>query len=533
MKRLFSGAALNRIATSNCADITIPMEEQRYAFGQFTLDPGSGVLRRDGQPVTLGQRAVALLKALLDADGRPVGKDALIDAGWPGLMVEEGNLSVQIAHLRKTLGQQPDGQEWIITLPRLGYRLLKSHAAPADLGEEIIPSLAVLPFENLSGDPEQQYFADGIVDDIITALSRFKSFAVIARNTSFVYRGAGDIRKIAAELGVKYVLEGSLRKSGNRLRIYARLVDAAANVQLWAQSFDGNLEDVFEFQDRITESVAIGIEPHVQHAELERARRERPGSISVYDVCLQVLPKILAETCSQNAEAHRMLTEALAREPDNARILALASYTLEHRRTMGWPLFGPDDAEKCVAFARRGVALAKGDATIMATCGMSLIQVGREYDWGLAIMQAAVDLNPNSLNVVLRAGIAHVHCGDLDRAQEYLMRAHRLSPLDPYAHITFCGLADIEMIRGNYEQSIVWASRSLALNPNFDPTVWILITDNIRLNRADEAKRCLEHLLRISPDSTLSRIASGQATKIPERLSLVLDGLRAAGLPEN
>lgn len=532
MTRPLHSITHNQIATSNCADISIQMEEQRYTFGRFMLDPGSGVLRRDGQPVALGQRAISLLKALLEADGRPVGKDALIEAGWPGLMVEEGNLSVQIAHLRKALGQRPDGQEWIVTLPRLGYRLFRSQTPLADIGDDIFPSLAVLPFENLSGDPEQQYFADGIVDDIITALSRFKSFAVIARNTSFVYRGAGDIRKIAGELGVKYVLEGSLRKSGNRLRIYARLVDAAANVQLWAQSFDGDLEDVFEFQDRITESVAVGIEPHVQRAELERARRERPGSISVYDLCLQILPKILAETSSQNAEAHALLTEALRREPDNARILALASYTLEHRRTMGWPPFGSDDAEKCVALARRGIELAKGDATIMATCGMSLIQVGREYDWGLAIMQAAVDLNPNSLNVVLRAGIAHLHCGNLDQAQEYLMRAHRLSPLDPYAHITFCGLADIEMIRGNYEQSLLWASRSLALNPNFDPTVWILITDNMLLGRKEEAKRFLQHLLRIAPDSTLASIASGQATKVPERLTLVLNGLREAGLPE-
>jgi TolB-like protein/DNA-binding winged helix-turn-helix (wHTH) protein/Tfp pilus assembly protein PilF len=533
MTSRFYGAAYDRIATSNCADITIAMEEQRHAFGRFVLDPGSGVLRRDGQPVALGQRAIALLKALLDADGRPVGKDALIDAGWPGLMVEEGNLSVQIAHLRKALGQQPDGQEWIVTLPRLGYRLLKSHAPPADLGEDIVPSLAVLPFENLSGDPEQQYFADGIVDDIITALSRFKSFAVIARNTSFVYRGAGDIRKIAGELGVKYVLEGSLRKSGNRLRIYARLVDAAANMQLWAQSFDGNLEDVFEFQDRITESVAIGIEPHVQRAELEHARRERPGSISVYDICLKVLPKILAETSAQNAEAHALLTEALEREPDNARILALASYTLEHRRTMGWPPFGPDDAARSVAFARRGIELAKGDATIMATCGMSLIQVGGEYDWGMAAVQAAVDLNPNSLSVVLRAGIGHLHCGDIDQAQQYLLRAHRLSPLDPSAHITFCGLADIEMIRGNYEQSIAWASRSLAQNPNFDPTVWILIADNMQLGRVDEAKRFLQHLLRIAPESTLQSIAAGQSMKVPGRLKLILDGLRSAGLPES
>ncbi|MCA1439963.1 winged helix-turn-helix domain-containing protein [Ensifer sp. IC4062] len=506
------------------------MDEQRYAFGRFVLDPGSGVLRRDGQPVALGQRGIALLKTLLEAHNQPVEKGALIDAGWPGLTVEESNLSVQIAHLRKALGQREDGQDWIVTVPRRGYRLLKASGFRPEA--EIFPSLAVLPFANLSGDPEQQYFADGVVEDIITALSRFKSFAVIARNTSFVYRDAGDSRKISEELGVRYVLEGSLRKWGKRLRISAQLVDAVANVPLWAQNFDGDLEDVFEFQDRIAESVVISIEPQVQKAELARSRRERPESISVYDIYLRILPKILAETADQNAEAHALLTGALAQEPENPLILALSSYVIEHRRTMGWPPFGPDDTPRCIELARRGIERANGDALVLAMCGITLIIVARDYSWGLAVIQAAVDTNPHNLAVVVRAGVANLYCGNLDAALDYFMRARRLSPLDPHAHMTFCGLADIEMIRGNYEQSLLWASKSLALNPNFDPTLWLLIANNAHLGRIDEARRYLQHLLLIAPDSTIASIANGQTAKVNDRLRIIVDGLRLAGLPE-
>ncbi|MBL0373026.1 winged helix-turn-helix domain-containing protein [Rhizobium sp. KVB221] len=512
------------------------MAEQRYAFGQFHLDPASGELKRDGEKVALGQRGTALLKTLLEADGQPIGKDALIEAAWPGTIVEEGNLSVQVASLRKVLGLRPDGQDWIVTVPRLGYRLVKpTIATPGDM-HAVIPTLAVLPFDNLSGDPEQAYFTDGIVDDIITALSRFKSFAVVARNSSFAYRGhdANVLQSVASDLGVRYVLEGSLRKSGDRLRISAQLVDTAGNVSLWARKFDGDLSDVFEFQDRITEAVAIVIEPELHKAELERLRRERPsGSMEAYDIYLQALAKILTETAQQNAEAHELLERALALEPANPNILALASYVLEHRKTVGWPPFGPDDNARCFDLARRGLEHADGDTTVMAICGMSLIQVASEYDWGMAVLQAAVDANPNNIAVAARAGVGHLLCGDLDRAVKYLTKAHSLSPRDPYAHITLCGLADVELVRGNFEQSIEWAMRALALNPNFDPTLWMLIAANTHLGRPQEAKGYLEHLQRISPGITIASIEVAQNSKAGDRLLILLEGLRQAGLPES
>lgn len=205
------------------------MVEPRHSFGPFVLDAGRGLLQRDGKSVAIGQRGRALLEALLDAEGGTVTKADLMDRAWPGTIVEEGNLTVQIAALRKSLGTAPDGQEWIATVPRQGYRLIRpaSAAREADAVLSAKPALAVLPFANLSGDPDQDWFADGVVEDIITALSRFRSFAAIARNSSFVYKGrAVDIRQVAKELGVRYVLEGSVRRAGDRLRITAQLVEA-------------------------------------------------------------------------------------------------------------------------------------------------------------------------------------------------------------------------------------------------------------------------------------------------------------------
>jgi len=290
------------------------MVEPRHTFGPFVLDVGCSLLQRNGKSVAIGQRGLALLQALLEADGGILSKAVLMERVWPDTIVEEGNLTVQIAALRKSLGPTPDGREWIATVPRVGYRLARpiDGSGKTDVAFSVTPALAVLPFANLSGVAEQDYFCEGVVDDIITALSRFKSFAVIARNSSFVFRDrAVDVRRVAKELGVRYVLEGSVRRGGNKLRITARLVEGVGGVHLWAQSFDGELDNVFEFQDDITERVATIVGPLIQRAEIDRSRGERPGSIAAYDIYLRALSKILTESASDNAEAVALLTEGL------------------------------------------------------------------------------------------------------------------------------------------------------------------------------------------------------------------------------
>src|SRR5215218_5345156 len=248
-----------------------------YKFGSFGLDAEAGILFRGDDPTMLGQRAVALLRQLLAQPGAPVSKDALVSAAWPGLAVADGNLTVQIAALRRIL-EKAGGGNWVETLPRRGYRYVgppvaiergpikANRAVPLALPEK--PSVAVLPFSNLSGDPDQGYFADGMVDDIITGLSPIKWLFVIARNSTFTYKGrAVEVKQVGRELGVRYVLEGSVRKGGSRLRIAAQLLEAETGNHLWAERYDRDLADIFAVQDEITERVVAAIEPELYAAE--------------------------------------------------------------------------------------------------------------------------------------------------------------------------------------------------------------------------------------------------------------------------
>ena len=359
------------------------MASSRSGFGPFELDSTSFSLLRDGKPVAIGQRGFRLLEALLAADGATVSKARLLESGWHGAIVEDGNLSVQIAALRKALGVRSDGREWIITVPRTGYRLLAAPPEAAPGTTSPIPSVAVLPFQNLSGDPGQDYFADGVVEDIITALSRFRSFAVIARNSSFAYRDrAMDVRAVARELGVRYVLEGSVRRAGTRLRIAAQLIDAEPGTQLWGQNFEGTIEDVFDVQDRITESVVAIVEPHIRQAEIERSRRERPGSMAAYDLHLRALPKLFSVRADDNAEAVGIFRSALALEPDSGLLLIRAAFALMTRRAMGWDPLGPDDLEQVTQMTRRALSLSPDDGEVLARIRRIVGPDGKIYAHG-------------------------------------------------------------------------------------------------------------------------------------------------------
>src|SRR5215468_619646 len=259
------------------------MVEGKISFGRFRLDLARRELRRDQAPVRLGSRALDILCVLASAEGRVVTKDELMARVWAGVAVEEHNIQVHISALRKAFEEDGDGESWIVTVPGRGYRFLRPREPPAandpapgsgpSPADE--PSLAVLPFDNLSGDPEQEYFADGMVEEIITSLSRIRWLFVTARVSSFTYKGqATDVKQIGRELGVRYVLEGSVRKGGNRVRITAQLIDAASGVHLWADRFDGAIEDIFDLQDQVTTSVVGAITPTVEQAEIGRAVRK-------------------------------------------------------------------------------------------------------------------------------------------------------------------------------------------------------------------------------------------------------------------
>jgi len=458
-------------------------------------------------------------------------------------MGEPGGIWVSEKVLREVerklaIGFEPMGEQKAknIVTPIAAYRVVAERRAAPSAKPDALPSrpaLVVLPFANLGKDPDQEWFADGIVHDIITALSRFRSFAVIARNSSFVYKGrAVDVRQVARELGVRYVLEGSVRRAGDRLRIAAQLVDGATGSHLWAEQFDGASEDLFDFQDRITESVAMLVEDRIQAAEIARWRRERPESLASYDLYLQAVWKIDKETNRDNADAITLLTRALEMEPDNALFIAQAVWALDFRVAMGWPAFGADDRQACIDLARRGLQSANGDPIVMAICGLALVQSGRDYDLGMAALDTAASAHPNNLMAIHRAGVGHLHCGRIEDALRLFHRALRLNPNGPESHTTLAAIAHAHIVLGDHAEALAWAGRGFALKTTFHPTLWMLIAANALLGRMEEAQRFLGIFRAIAPGVTVSSIKAGQPAKDPARLASILQGLRIAGLEE-
>src|SRR5882672_5293955 len=296
------------------------------------------------------------------------------------------------------------------------------------------PSIAVLPFANMSNDPEQEYFADGMVEDIITALSRFNQLFVIARNSSFTYKGrAVDVRQVAKELGVRFVLEGSVRKAGNRVRITGQLIDAATGAHLWADRFDGGLEDVFELQDKITGSVVGAIEPTLRKAEIERVRRRPVENLDAYDLYLRALPYVYAFRPDENLVALELLGKAIELDAAYAPALAFAAWCHEQRLVRGWPPVGPNDAATALALAQRALAADSDDAMVVAGAGFVLVMVGRDYDTGLHAVRRGLELNPGSGFVAFISSTALLMAGDPEAALAQAERAMVLSPMDPGA----------------------------------------------------------------------------------------------------
>ncbi len=402
-------------------------------------------------------------------------------------------------------------------------------AVPKQTARSALPSLAVLPFQNLSGDVEQEYFADGVVEDLITAFSRFKSFAVIARNSSFVYKGRSvDVRQVGRELEVRYVLEGSVRRAGSRLRISAQLVDAVTGAHLWARNFDGAVADIFDVQDQITESVVAVVEPQIRHAELERSRQKRPESLDAYDLYLRARPNIFSPSAETSAAAIALLDRAIALDPGYAIALAAAAWAHEHRTSNGWPDVSEDDRQRGLQLARAALAVAGDDALVLAHCGAVMQALGRDYDQSQLIFKRAVKANPNDATVLTIAGFGQLLGGSLEEALALFDRVIRLNPRDTSGAMT--GIAHAQMCLGQYEEALDWAGRSLAENPNTDWTYWVLIAGNAYLGRLDEAKRVLAALQKLVVGVSLSRIR--QYPKDPRRIEVLIEGMRLAGMPE-
>jgi tetratricopeptide (TPR) repeat protein len=370
-----------------------------------------------------------------------------------------------------------------------------------------------------------------MVDELITALSRFRSFVVVPRNSSFAYRGRGDdIREVARTLGARYLLTGSVRRGGNRLRLTVQLVDGTDNVTLWAQTFEGALDEVFEFQDRITAKAASSIEPHVQQAELSRSRLERPDSLAAYDLYLRAVAEIYLFTPGGSEAALHLLEQAIALEPNNGVFLAFAAWSLELRATMGWQPIGPDDRQRCLDYAHRAVEQAPNDARVLAHAGVAMQLVGGEYERGLRVAIRAAELNPNDSVAVLSAGVAEFLGGDLDEARRHLLRAIDIQPTN--AGDAMGTLSNVCAAQGRHEEALGWAGRAIAVDPNYQPSHWVMVASNAILGRMDEAHEALRVLLELVPDLTLERLSLVGTKDRKGRDGVLVNGMLLAGLRE-
>jgi len=493
-------------------------------FGDHRLDIKRRELRRGTELIDLEPKVFDLLAFLVEHRDRVVSKDDLLQEVWGGRIVSESTVTTRINAVRRALGDDGTAQRLVRTFTRKGIRFvgevteMSDPAAPTASDSPSRtptaadkPSIAVLPFQNMSGDPEQEYFADGMVEDIITALSRFKELFVIARNSSFVYKGrAVEIQQVARELGVRYVLEGGVRKAGNRVRITGQLIDAATRAHLWADRFDGALEDVFDLQDRITESVVGALQPTLRQAEIERARRKPPASLDAYDHLLRAMPLLIANSAAEAATAVQPLADALRLSPDYPYAHALMAIAY------GQILRSAGGAEreqmrlKAVAHARRALEVAGDDSTVLAHAGFILLVTDQDVAAARAALDKAVALNANSASAYGYRALVLAMSGEPEPAIENATRALRLSPLDSTNYLPQMAVVIARLGLGQYAEAVAWAHKAIeSAPPRYPMSYAFLIVAECKRGNIAEAERQVRRLAAILPGfepGTLARL---------------------------
>jgi adenylate cyclase len=391
------------------------------------------------------------------------------------------------------------------------------------------PSIAVLPFQNISGDPEQGYFADGVVEDIITALSCLKSLFVIARNSSFTYKGAAvDIKQVGHDLGVRYVLRGSVRKAGMRVRITGQLLEASSGLHIWADKFDGALEDVFELQDAVTERVVSAIEPSVRQAEINRAHAKPTNNLDAYDHYLRALPPYYQYTGESSSAAVAHLRRAIDLDPGYTLAKSFLAFSYAIRWLQGWG--EASDRANGIALAQEAIDADPSDPSALRWAGHTLGFWG-DHDRALAILERAASLNVNGSQVLSSLGWVKCYaCTELDRAIEHFERAIRLSPRDPEMAQMLSGIALAHLIAGHDKEALVFAQRSIDEMPRFTSGHRTKVVALGCLGRREEAKAAADTLLIYDPTFTVSaRRVTFRSTDFQRRY---YGGMHAAGLPE-
>jgi TolB-like protein/cytochrome c-type biogenesis protein CcmH/NrfG len=508
-------------------------------------------LRRGDEPVAVEPQVLDLLICLVKNRDRVVTKDDLISSVWGGRIVSEATLTSRIYAARKALGDSGHGQHLIRTIARRGLRfvgdvhtqatgavadLVAGAAAQGEIRETTHrglplperPVIAVLPFDNMCADPAQAYFSDGISEDIITALSKLRWFSVIARNSSFTYKGkAVHIKQVAEDLGVNYVLEGSVRRLGERVRITAQLNDVLTGSHLWAERYDRELADVFSVQDEITEAIVAAIEPQIYAAENFRAQRKPPDRLDAWDLVMRALSHFWRVTRQDNSIAQGLLEKAIAIDANYGHALGLLATSHIFGVHMGW------ESKSMAPVAERAALAAtqadSEDPWAHHALGCTHL-IARRFEDSVAQFETALRLNPNFSLAQCYYCVALAYDGRWREAEEAVGRALRFSPRDPLSALYYGAASYAQFVGRNYDKAMQLARESIRLRSDFTGAHRVLTAAAGMAGQADVAAAALRELRRVQPDVSIAWIASQMPIKLAPDMHHYLEGFRRAGL---
>ncbi|WFU56439.1 winged helix-turn-helix domain-containing tetratricopeptide repeat protein [Bradyrhizobium pachyrhizi] len=519
----------------------------RYLFGEYSFDVDRREVHRGVDVVSVAPQVFDLIDYLIRNRDRVVSKDDLIRAIWNGRIVSDAALTTRLNAARIALGDSGEEQRFIKTLPRKGFRFVGAvreeleqvdaavtdhqqvELQQPDLALPDKPSIAVLQFENMSVDPEQEFFAEGMVEEIITALSRFRSLFVISRNSSFTFKGrAVDIKEVGRRLGVRYVLGGAVRKASGKVRITGQLIDAVTGAHLWADRFERDLTDVFSLQDEVTLAVVSAIQPKMLQTEIAMATRRRPENLTAYDFFLRAIHQYHLTTRESLAEAIKLAHRALELDPGFGSAAALAGDCHASNVALGYANDPQFDCKEAVRLARLALSIDDGDPDTLSRIAVILAGIVGDSEAEIEMADRAVALNPNSWRTWNNRGWVYILAGLPEEAIRSFERAVRMSPVDPLLHMTFFGIGNALLRLSRFDEAIVLFKKALRHNPSFTPAYRGLASAFAHLGRDAEAHEAAGRVLEVDPAFTIS----AWIAQVPKHSTLFVEGLRKAGLPE-
>ena len=522
----------------------------RYWFEDFVLNTDRRELHHGNTLVSVEPKVFDLLTYVIQNRERVVSRDDLLSSVWNKRIVSESALTTCINAARSAIADTGEKQRLIKTLPRKGIRFVgavreEPRLVEAELADSPVdpqrpslslpdkPSIAVLPFTNMSDDSNQDYFADGITEDLTTALSQFRWLFVIARNSSFAFKGqAIDAKQIASKLGVRYLLEGSVRKAADRVRITGQLIDAATGAHLWANRFDGALEDIFDLQDQVTASVVGAIAPKLEQAEIDRAKRKPTENLDAYDYFLRGMASLHQGNRESTSEALRLFYRSIEFDADFASAYGMAAWCYDLRKWNGWMIDPVQETAETERLARRATVIGKDDAVALCTAGFALAHVVGDLDFGAECIDRALVLNPNLAAAWYFGGWVSSFLGEPDVGIDRVVRAMRLNPLALFPFPAQSAIAWAHFVAGRYDESVSSGQKAVQEQPNFVPAVRIYAAACAMAGCLDKAQTAIARVRELDPSFRISNIKDVTRLRRPGDLAKYEKALRAAGLPE-